>query len=624
MAKRVPLTRPVFLRLAATGTAGVAAGCAGGGSGGGAIPGGGQEGATATPSASASATASPTTTAIASASSSPTASASGMPTVTPTASSAPTSTPTSNVGATSSPTASPSPTPSATGSPTSTPAPGKSTAPTPTATPTTTPTVHPTSTPAPTHSPTATPATPSPTPTSTPSPGVTPPPGATKVTITVSSSSSGTVGTDFAGFSYEKWDIGNRLFTGSTPLVGLFQLLGPSLLRLGANYVDKTPWNANGAGGSGSEIAPSDIDQLAAFIQATGWKVLYGIGCFTNGNTPGSTQNTPANAASEAAYVAHALGNSLWAFEIGNEPNHYGNDKETVAQYDSTFFNPWVSAIKAAVPGAVFAGPGPGHDDDFAVSFASAEGSKIMALTDHYYFGDAEPTTGSPPAASGLLTAVTDIASAKAMHAAQISNGISQWRMTEANTYYMGGLAGASNAFYAALWVLDFLNDMAANGASGANIHGGTSAQFGLNNGNSATLIYSPIDFNTPPQTTPFGVRPLYYGMYLFTLAGTGPLHAASISGGTNITAYGIGKNVIIVNKTSSALAATVTLPTAPNGAQQILLTAPELSSTSATIGGATIGLNGAVSPQANTCSVSGSSLLAVVPGNSAVVVITS
>ena len=426
----------------------------------------------------------------------------------------------------------------------------------------------------------------------------------------------------FTGFSYEKWDIGNRLFTGSTPLVGLFQLLGPSLLRLGANYVDLTPWNASGAGGSGSEIAPSDIDQLAAFVQATGWKVLYGIGCFTDGSSSGK-QNTPANAASEAAYVAQALGSSLWAFEIGNEPNHYDADKETVAQYDSTFFAPFVTAIKAAVPNAVFAGPGPGHDDAFAVSFASAEGSKIIALTDHYYFGDAEPSTGSPPAPSGLLTATTDVTSAQLMRSAQTANGISQWRMTEANTYYMGGLAGASNAFYAALWVLDFLNDMAANGGSGANIHGGTSAQFGLNNGNPATLIYSPIDFGTPPGTTPVGVRPLYYGMYLFTLAGSGPLHAASVSGGGNVTAYAIGSNVIVVNKTASALAATVTLPSAVSSASQIVLTAPELSSLTATIGGATISTSGAVTPQANACSVSGSSVLAVVPANSAVLVLT-
>ena len=433
----------------------------------------------------------------------------------------------------------------------------------------------------------------------------------------MSSSTSGTVGTDFAGFSYEKWDIGNRLFTGSTPLVGAFQRLGPSLLRLGGNFVDLTPWKSSGAGGSGSEIAPSDVDQLAAFLKATGWKALYGIGCFTNGNAAGSTQNTPANAASEAAYVAKALGSSLWAFEIGNEPNHYNGNAETVSQFDSTFFNSFVSAIKAAVPNAVFAGPGPGHSDPFGVSFASAEGSKIIALTDHYYVDNAKLN----PPATEVLTTTTDVTSAQAMRNAQVAHSIPQWRMTEANTFYMGGLKNASDAFYAALWVLDFLYDMAVNGGSGANIHGGTTSQFGLN----GTLLYSPIDFGSPAGSTPVALRPLYYGMYLFTLAGPGALHTASVSGGGNITAYGVGGNVILVNKTSSALAATVNLPTAPTSAKQIVLTAPGLSSTSGqTVGGASIAVDGSVSPQASTCSVSGSSVLVVVPGNSAAVLITS
>jgi hypothetical protein len=193
--------------------------------------------------------------------------------------------------------------------------------------------------------------------------------------------------------------------------------------------------------------------------------------------------------------------------------------------------------------------------------------------------------------------------------------------MTEANSFYNGGLAGASDAFYAALWVLDFLNDLALAGCAGANIHGGTTSQFGITNG---TLRYAPIDFGSPAGTSPVGLRPIYYGMYLFTLAGQGALHTAQVSGGGNITAYGIGNNVIISNKTSSPLAATVNLPQAPNGAQQIILTAPQLSSTSATIGGASIALDGAVAPETNACAVSGSSILAVVPANSAVVVLTS
>jgi hypothetical protein len=153
------------------------------------------------------------------------------------------------------------------------------------------------------------------------------------------------------------------LFTGgSTDLIALFRLLGPSVLRLGGNYVDLTSWTPTGSGGTDTEIAPPDVDALAAFVEATGWKVLYGIR--VEGNSASS-------AAAEAAYAAQALGSSLLAFEIGNEPNHYpnGQNTETLSAYESTFTS-FVSAIKAQVPNAAFDGPGPGHDVPWAVTFA--------------------------------------------------------------------------------------------------------------------------------------------------------------------------------------------------------------------------------------------------------------
>jgi hypothetical protein len=66
-----------------------------------------------------------------------------------------------------------------------------------------------------------------------------------------------------------------------------------------------------------TRFAPSDVSDLAGFLQATGWQVIYGINLKTN---------TPANAASEAQYAATALDSSLLAFEIGNEPNEYTSE----------------------------------------------------------------------------------------------------------------------------------------------------------------------------------------------------------------------------------------------------------------------------------------------------------
>jgi hypothetical protein len=459
--------------------------------------------------------------------------------------------------------------------------------PTPTASPS--PTVKPTPTPSAsaTAKPTLTPA-----PTPTPTLG-----GGTKITIVVSPASSGTVGTDFAGFSYEKSSMGYGIFNANTPnLVGLFQRLGPSLLRIGANEVDIVTWAPTGVGGDPTHVAPKDIDNLAAFLKLAGWKVLYGLNLKTS---------NAATEAGEAAYAASVLGTSLWAFEVGNESDIYESEATYLAN-----FTAYVAAIRARVPGAKFAGPGLTRVNN-SVLFASQVPADILALTHHYYIACGCSATASIPNMLGTSPAGVD----GVLQAAQTKNQIPQWRWSEANNYYTGGKGGVSDSFASALWVLDFLSTAAIHGGSGVNFHGGYGPQFPLH--------YTPIAFGTTPLPT--GARPEFYAMYLFTLAGAGAAHTALVTGLAGVSAYGIGNNVLIVNKTATALDATVTVPAAPSSARQIVLTAPALGSLAGvTIGGASIALNGSVSPQATACSVSGNSVRALVPGNSAAVVLTT
>jgi hypothetical protein len=183
------------------------------------------------------------------------------------------------------------------------------------------------------------------------------PSAATAVTVAVSKTSANRVGSDFAGFSYERDRIGAGVFDpNDTNLVNLFRLLGPSVLRVGGNLVDIVNWNASGSGGSASAIAPSDVIKFAAFLRATGWTAIYGINLKTN---------TAANAASEAQFVAQTLGSSLRAFEIGNEPNAY----QTESAYEASY-NSYVAAIRAKVPGAVFDGPGESNSTGWVNTFA--------------------------------------------------------------------------------------------------------------------------------------------------------------------------------------------------------------------------------------------------------------
>jgi hypothetical protein len=105
--------------------------------------------------------------------------------------------------------------------------------------------------------------------------------------ITVTNTVNGAIGPAFAGLSYEKGQMANPFFSPQNAnAIGRFKLIGPSLLRIGGNSVDKTTWTPNGPGRIYGQVAPSDIDALAGFLKATGWQVLYG----TN-----MAQSTPAS-----------------------------------------------------------------------------------------------------------------------------------------------------------------------------------------------------------------------------------------------------------------------------------------------------------------------------------------
>jgi hypothetical protein len=73
---------------------------------------------------------------------------------------------------------------------------------------------------------------------------------ATSVTVTVDQATTGRVDTGFAGFSYEKNEVGLGLFDAhNTRLVTLFRLLGPGVLRIGGNTNDSVTWDPHGGGG---------------------------------------------------------------------------------------------------------------------------------------------------------------------------------------------------------------------------------------------------------------------------------------------------------------------------------------------------------------------------------------
>ncbi len=463
----------------------------------------------------------------------------------------------------------------------------------------------------PTPTPTPTPTNPQPTPTGT----------ITPASLSIGTTTTGSIGPAFAGLSYEKNTIYTPLFTGSnTNLIAMFKRLGPSIMRIGGNSVDKTVWNAAGPGQTSGQVAPSDIAALAAFIKATGWQILYGI------NLGGSATGvqTPALAAAEVAYAVQQFGSSLLGIEIGNECDLYGNTGNyyagnwSLTQFE-TLWSQYRNAILAASPSVSITGPASASSESsWTIPFGEhVTKSQITLLTQHYYRANGQlPTSTVDFLITPDANLLKDLAT---LQTGAQTIGL-PYRMAECNSYYNGGAPNVSNAYASALWIIDYLFNCAQNGATGANLHGG---------GDSTG--YTPI---ANSGATVVEARPEFYGMLLFTLAGQGTLLQTTLAVGTlNVTAYAVktssgGLNLVIVNKDPSQnLNLTIQAGQTIQSASLLTLTqstsgaAPSLSAPEGvTIQSASVNADGTFAPApAYTVTPAGTQLTCYVPFLSAV-----
>ncbi len=131
---------------------------------------------------------------------------------------------------------------------------------------------------------------------------------------------------------------------------------------------------------------------------------------------------------------------------------------------------------------------------------------------------------------------------------------------------------GVSDTIISALWSLDFMYLTAEHGGSGVNFHGGETGMDGTR-----PFYYEPIAEANGVVTA---VQPLYYGMLLFDLAGTGPVVSTNVtSSNTNFSAYAVKgsgyTSVVLVNRNAtSGVNATVNVGAAVTSASAIYLRA--------------------------------------------------
>lgn len=335
---------------------------------------------------------------------------------------------------------------------------------------------------------------------------------------------------DFMGLGYEISSVARPglLSAQNSVYVQLVRTLGArGVIRVGGNTSDYSFYSATGQplsspeGKAGSVVNDAVLRDLGSFLDATGWKLIWGLNL---GN------GTLENAIDEAQAVTAASKGNLLAFEIGNEPDlfprHQGH-RHTGYSYDDYLreYRAYRDALRKAIPKIAFAGPDVADATDWVAKFALDEGKDIKLLTHHYYREGQNPSS----TIDKLLHPDPKLAPILAkLRAASESSGL-PYRICETNSFSGGGKPGVSDTFTAALWVLDFMFTLASAGCAGVNMETGVNQRGFISS-------YSPVGDDEHGH---YYAAPEYYGMLAFAQSAVGRIMGSSIDcGPRNITAY--------------------------------------------------------------------------------------
>lgn len=279
-------------------------------------------------------------------------------------------------------------------------------------------------------------------------------------------------------------------------LVALIRALAPAgVIRIGANDSEFCRWTRDPAARIAPPfrwlIRPGAIDRLAGFLDACGWRLIYGVNL---------GHGEPARAADEAAYVTRRLGERLMALQVGNEPDLYAHNGLRADGYSvSQCLDEWrryVAAIRRRVPDAPIAGPDVAYGADWVDAFARRAAHELrFASCHHYATGPAEDPRVDIASMLAPLPQWLDRVAAIAADA-----GL-RWRITEGNSCYNHGKRGVSDTLASALWAIDTLFEIARRDCLGFCFHCGPGRP------------YTVVDLD--PASGRWQPRPIYYGLQL-------------------------------------------------------------------------------------------------------------
>lgn len=402
------------------------------------------------------------------------------------------------------------------------------------------------------------------------------------------------ISSDFIGLGYETSAVAqaNYFSPKNTKLVNLYRNLSPhGLIRIGGIISDHTKYVPDGISEVQTQndttfINHTDLIHLAEFARATGWKVMWGLNLGT-----GSKEQ----AVQEAKAVHATLGNDLQSFQIGNEVDLHHLYNKSYKDFDSYYadYLAYKTAIRKALPRAPFSGPDVAGNLAWLKAFANKEAGDIKLLTHHYY------RTGSKKPEATIKTLLSKDVDwhHRLNQLQQISHNKNvPYRINEVNSFYGGGKAGVSDTFASALWCLNYMFVLASYDCNGVNMETDINQLGWISH-------YSPIVHDSAGNCS---VRPEYYGMLAFSLAGNGDLVKLTMDKtNINLSAYATKDNsgylwITLVNKDLEQNAKVeITLPEAYEEATSYWLKAPSVKNKDeVTLAGAPVSADGTWTPR--------------------------
>ena len=331
---------------------------------------------------------------------------------------------------------------------------------------------------------------------------------------------------DFLGISFEMSALPQiATYAEDGDMVTLLRSLGAGVLRFGGVSADtRVAWTDEATprpAWASRVLEASDLRGIGRLAAKSGWPILLTIGL---------THYDPVAAAREAAAAKAALGTSLEAIELGNEPNGYAlhgfrSEPWTVVQYGAQIAA-YRSAIEAAAPGIPLAGPDVSGSGAFeSWGLGEIVNQRPALLTGHHYPLGCEEVPA--PTIARLLSPRSQTREVSSLRRYISISQASEtpFRLDETNTVSCGGVAGISNTFASALWSVGYLTQAMSTGISGINLQGNP----GNCNG------YTPLCAPTPEAlaTGALGAQPEWYALLLLkALLGDRPLPTTTSSPG--------------------------------------------------------------------------------------------